>query len=97
MSVAYRKKIFKEISYERKWLGGDYNGPTIKSLINNDSRLEELKNVVGDKHADFVTHLKQISNVHYVATRKDLDKDAAQVAIDQFVEHWDQIKDKFNL
>ena len=48
-------------------------------------------------HADFVTHLKHISTIHYFATRKDLDRDAARVAIDDFLEHWDQMRDKFDL
>ena len=40
--------------------GGDFNGPTIKGLINNDHKLNELKAEIGPEN---------ISEVHRVATR----------------------------
>ena len=40
-------------------------------LINNENKLNELKAVIGPENEDFIIHLKNISKVHKVATRKN--------------------------
>ena len=63
----------KKYHFKGSGPGGDFNGPTIKSLINNDNKLNELKAEIGPENEDLILHLKNISEVHRVATRKELD------------------------
>ena len=77
--------------------GGDFNGPTIKGLINNDHKLNELKAEIGPENEDFILHLKNISEVHRVATRKELDIDDAKSVLTKFSEHWKILRENFEL
>ena len=78
-------------------LGGEFKGPTIKSLINNEERLFELLEVIGDQNKEFITHLKDIAKVHEVATRKSLDIDLAKEVLTNFNENWQVLRNKFDL
>ena len=47
-----------------------FTGPRIKGLINNDNKLNELKAEIGPDNEDLIIHLKNISEVYRVVTRK---------------------------
>ena len=77
--------------------GGDFNGPTIKDLINNESKLNELKDEISSEYEEFIIHLKNIAQVHRVATRKELDIDDAKLVLSKFPNDWKTMRDKFDL
>ena len=57
----------------------------------------ELEFKCDNDKEDFILHLKNISEVHRVATRKDLDIDDAKAVLTQFSKHWKILREKFDL
>ena len=89
--------FLKKYHFKGSGPGGDFNGPTIKSLINNDNKLNELKAEIGPENEDLILRLKNISEVHRVATRKELDIDDAKSVLTKFSEHWKILRENFDL
>ena len=69
-------------------IGGDLDGPTIKSLINNEQKLSELCGIIGEENHEFIVHLEDIAKVHKVATKRVLDIDVAKEVLANFNENW---------
>ena len=69
-------------------IGGDLNGPTIKSLINNEQKLRELCGIIGEENHEYIVHLEDIAKVHEVATKRVLDIDVVNEVLTNFNENW---------
>ena len=52
---------------------------------------------MGKEYEEFIIHLKNISEVHKVATKKELDIDDAKEVLTKFTNDWKVMRDKFNL
>ena len=59
--------------------------------------MNELKEEIGEENREFITHLKNISEVHRVATRKTLDLEDEKEALSKFTKHWRILREKFDL
>ena len=67
-----------------KGIGGDLQGPTIKGLIKDNSKLNELHDIVTkvDRNmALFVEHLKNLHKLNEIANSKLLDIDEAKCVL----------------
>ena len=73
-------------------IGSDFNGPTIKSFINNEERLSELCEIIGENNHEYIIHLEDIAKVHEVATRKVLDIDVAKEVLTNFDKNWTSLR-----
>ena len=56
--------------------------------------MSELKDLICPENEDFVVHLKNISEVHRVPTRKEMDIVEAKEVLTNFTEHWNILRDK---
>ena len=71
-------------SLKGKGIGGDLQGPTIKGLIKDNSKLNELHDIVTkvDRNmALFVEHLKNLHKLNEIANSKLLDIDEAKCVL----------------
>ena len=89
--------FLKKYHIKGSGIGGDLNGPTIKSLINNEVRLNELCEVIGEDNHEFIIHLQDIAKVHEVATKRVLDIDVAKEVLTNFDVNWTNLRNKFDL
>ena len=54
--------------------GGDFNGPVIKSLLSNESRLKELEDLLPSDLHIVVKHMKNIWRLNNIATMTYCDR-----------------------
>ena len=66
--------FLKKYHFKDSGPGGDFNGPTIKSLINNDNKLNELKAEIGLENEDLILRLKNISEVQSPSVHRNMIK-----------------------
>ena len=86
--------FLKKYHMKGSGIGGDFNGPTIKSLINNEERLSELCEIIGEENHEYIIHLKDI---HEVATRKIVVIDVAKEFLTNFNKNWTSLRNMFDL
>ena len=81
--------------------GGQYNGPTIKKILqNHQGKLDQLANIVskgGDDFKFFIQHLKNLGNLHHAVNLKVLDTELVDRTIEAFESTFAQLQEKFDL
>ena len=82
--------------------GGDYNGPTLKSILGNtNGRLDDIQKIVTENATGgeirFVEHLKYLNDLNLAVNQKVLDLPKVKDIVANFRENFTQMQKEFNL
>ena len=82
--------------------GGDYNGPTLKSIMaNTNGKLDDIENIVAEKATGgehrFVEHLKNLNELNKAVNQKVLDLPNVKDIVAKLGENFAHMQKEFNL
>ena len=76
----------KKYSIKGKGLGGDLQGPTLKGVMKDETKLKELEDIISQNDENMVLYTEHLRNLHKlneVANSKNLDIDYAKYVINK--------------